>query len=364
VTNRYHGIDDSTKRRFDYSIHFEKMTYEQRKAIWKLGVKRYRLGDCIADADIVSLASNYETNAGGIDIALRNAGRVYRRTGQREKVMPVITALLNAHLRVLDRDRDRREVKKADAPAYSIEGLNVHGIIEQAIEIMEKFNSSWSHAGDTGSSVRNLNVLLYGPPGSGKTEFARYMARRLYRRLLVKRASDLLSCWVGETEKQMRASFREAERDGAILFIDEADSFLSSREGAVHSWEISAVNEMLTNMESFKGILICATNYKKVVDSAAIRRFAVKLEFDYLKPDGNLTFYGMFFGRLVSAPLSEQETLEVKSLSGLTPGDFRVVHQKYSFFDRKELTHEQIIDALRQELVAKDQKYGKVMGFK
>lgn len=363
ITNRYNGIDDSTKRRFDYSIRFEKMTYEQRKSIWTLGIKRYRLGRCITDADIVSLASNFETNAGGIDIALRHAGRVYHRTRQREKIMPVITALLNAHLRVLDNDMDRRDVKKANAPEYSIEGLNVHGDIAQMIGIMEKFNSTWLHSGDN-SDVRNLNVLLYGPPGSGKTEFARYIARYLNRRLIVKRASDLLSCWVGETEKLIKAAFREAEQDKAILFIDEADSFLGSREGAMHSWEITSVNEMLTNMETFRGMLVCATNFRKVVDSAAIRRFAIKMEFDYLKPEGNLIFYRLFLGPLVSSPLTEQETAEVKSLSGLTPGDFRVVHQKYSYFDRKELAHGQIIDALREELVAKDGKYGKVMGFK
>jgi SpoVK/Ycf46/Vps4 family AAA+-type ATPase len=258
---------------------------------------------------------------------------------------------------------DRRDTKKSDAPEYSVEGLNIHGDLKQVIEILEKFNGNWLHSRDNGN-VRNMNVLLYGPPGSGKTEFARFIARHLNRRLLIKRSSDLLSCWVGETEKQMRAAFREAEHDRAILFIDEADSFLGSREGATHSWEITSVNEMLTNMETFRGILVCATNFKKVVDSAAIRRFVIKLEFDFLKPEGNMIFYRLFLGRLVSSPLEEEEIKEVKTFSGLTPGDFKVVHQKYSLFERKEITHEQLIDALRQELLAKDAKYGKVMGFK
>jgi transitional endoplasmic reticulum ATPase len=362
VTNRYKGIDDSTKRRFDFSIHFEKMTFEQRKSIWTLGINRYRLGKCLNDSDIVSLVSNYEVNAGGIEMALRHAGRIYHQTRQRERIMPIITAILKAHLQVLDHDMDRRDGKKANAPEYSIAGLNVHGDVEQMIGIMEKFNSSWSHSSDN-SDIRNLNVLLYGPPGSGKSEFARYMAQRLNRRLLVKRVSDLLSCWVGETEKQIRAAFREAEHDRAILFIDEADGFLGSREGATHSWEITAVNEILTNMEGFRGMLFCATNFKRVVDSAAIRRFAIKLEFDYLKPEGNLIFYRLFFERFVSSPLSEEETADIASLTALTPGDFKVVHQKYSFFDRKEISHRQLIDALKQELEAKDAKYGKVMGF-
>jgi transitional endoplasmic reticulum ATPase len=363
ITNRYDGIDNSTKRRFDYSIHFEKMTFEQRKSIWETGVNRYHLRRCFTDSDIITLASSYETNAGGIDVALRNAGRIYHQTKKSEKVMPVITALLRAHLQVLDPDLDRRDTKKPDAPEYSVEGLNIHGDLKQVIEILEKFNGNWLHSRDNGN-VRNMNVLLYGPPGSGKTEFARFIARHLNRRLIVKKASDLLSCWVGETEKQIRNAFREAEHDRAILFIDEADSFLGSREGATHSWEITSVNEMLTNMETFRGILVCATNFKKVVDSAAIRRFVIKLEFDFLKPEGNMIFYRLFLGRLVSSPLEEEEIKEVKTFSGLTPGDFKVVHQKYSFFNRKEISHRQLIDALRQELEAKDAKYGKVMGFK
>ena len=363
ITNRFSGIDDSTKRRFDFSIRFERMTFEQRKSIWKLGIKRCRLGKCFTDPEIIALASNYEINAGGIDIALRNASRIYHQTQQPKKIMPVITAILRAHLRILDHDTDRRDVKKANAPEYSIEGLNVHGDVEQMIGIMEKFNGCWSHA-DNNEDVRNLNVLLYGPPGSGKSEFARYIARHLNRRLLIKRSSDLLNCYVGETEKLIRAAFREAAHDRAILFIDEADSFLSSREGATHSWEITAVNEMLTNMEEFRGLLICATNYKKIVDSAAIRRFAIKLEFDFLTAEGTMIFYKLFLERLVSAPLSAQEMAEVKSLVGLTPGDFKVVYQKYSFFERKEISHGQLIDALKQELSAKDSNYGKVMGFK
>ncbi len=80
-----------------------------------------------------------------------------------------------------------------------------------------------------------MNLLLYGIPGTGKTEFAKYTARRLRRRLIIRRASDLLSMWVGQSEKLIRESFKEAEHDKAVLFIDEADTFLGSRENAARS---------------------------------------------------------------------------------------------------------------------------------
>ena len=78
--------------------------------------------------------------------------------------------------------------------------------------------------------------------------------------LLVRRASDLLSMFVGEVEKNIARAFREAEDDGALLLIDEVDSFLQDRRGAQRSWEVTQVNEMLTQMEGFAGVFIASTN--------------------------------------------------------------------------------------------------------
>ena len=103
-------------------------------------------------------------------------------------------------------------------------------------------------------------LCLYGPPGTGKTAFGKWLAGQLQKPLLVKRASDLISMWVGGTEKNIARAFEEAGREGAILLIDEVDSFLQDRRGASRSWEVTAVNEMLTQMESFNGLFIASTN--------------------------------------------------------------------------------------------------------
>jgi len=277
--------------------------------------------------------------------------------------MDVIHGLMKAHLTILGTNKGDKDFKKPNAPDYCLSGLNIQGDVNGTMSIIDKFNTYWTKSAGT-MQVRNMNLLLYGNPGTGKTEFAKYIARRTNRRLIVKRASDLLNMYVGETEKNMRRAFMEAERDKAILFIDEADSLLGSRENAVRSWEVTEVNEMLTNMETFRGMLICATNFKQIVDSAAIRRFNIKLEFDFLKPEGNLAFYEMFLKGLYSSPMSATEIELVKSLSNLTPGDFKVVYQKYSFYDVKDISHSLLIEALKEELTAKNSKYGKVMGFR
>ena len=122
-------------------------------------------------------------------------------------------------------------------------------------------------------------LCFWGPPGTGKTALAEHIARSLDRPLLIKQASDLMSKFVGETEQQMAAMFREAEAERAVLLLDEADSFLQDRRGAQRTYEVTEVNEMLQGMERFAGIFICTTNLFEELDEAALRRFAFKIRF-------------------------------------------------------------------------------------
>jgi SpoVK/Ycf46/Vps4 family AAA+-type ATPase len=73
--------------------------------------------------------------------------------------------------------------------------------------------------------------------------------------------------------------FAQAERDGAVLLLDEADSFLQDRRGAARHHEVTEVNEMLQGMERFRGVFICTTNLMDQIDAAALRRFAFKVKF-------------------------------------------------------------------------------------
>ena len=168
-----------------------------------------------------------------------------------------------------------------------------------------------------------MNVLLYGPPGTGKTEFAKHLARTLNRKLVIKKASDLLDCFVGNTEKHIREMFKEAEKSNAILFLDEADSLIRDRSGAGHNWEVTQVNEMLTQMENFKGIFIAATNFDGVLYMASRRRFALKVKFGYLKPEGIEKMWQAFFPK-VEMPSA------AKNLRMLAPGDFNAAVKDFT----------------------------------
>ncbi len=175
---------------------------------------------------------------------------------------------------------------------------------------------------------------------------------------MVKRASDIVSPYVGETEQNISCVFSEAEAMEAVLVIDEVDSFLFSRERAVRSWEISHTNEFLTQMERFRGILICTTNRFSDLDAASVRRFNHKIGFRYLKPEGNVIFYKKLLSGLIETPLNKKEGELLLKIHNLTPGDFRVVRDRFAIMEEKSVTHGQMIRTLVEEARIKKSKEG------
>ena len=174
-------------------------------------------------------------------------------------------------------------------------------------------------------------LCLYGPPGTGKTAFGRWLAGHLGAPLLVKRASDLMSKWVGENEKNIARAFRQAEQDGALLLIDEVDSFLQDRRGAKAGWEASLVNEMLTQMESFSGVFIASTNLMTGLDQAALRRFDLKVKFDFLRASQAVDLFTRHCSQLNIDPPSATHVNRISHMAKLTPGDFAAVARQNRF---------------------------------
>jgi SpoVK/Ycf46/Vps4 family AAA+-type ATPase len=172
-------------------------------------------------------------------------------------------------------------------------------------------------------------MLFYGPPGTGKTALARHIARELERECVVKRASDILSCFVGGSEQNVAEAFRYAEKEGAVLVIDEADTFLYHRETAQRSWEISIVNEFLTALEEHKGFCICTTNRLKKMDPAAIRRFSFKVGFTYAGEEQIAALYSALLAPLADGKLPCALEPKLRGMAHLTPGDFHAVRSQY-----------------------------------
>jgi SpoVK/Ycf46/Vps4 family AAA+-type ATPase len=204
-------------------------------------------------------------------------------------------------------------------------------------------------------------ICLYGPPGTGKTAYGRWLAQQLGKPLHVKRASDLISMWVGETEKNLAKAFAQAEEANALLLIDEVDTFLQNREGAQRSWEVSQVNEMLTQMESFGGVFIASTNLMAGLDSAALRRFDLKLKFDYLKTPQALQLLQRHCQNMGLGKPTPQDRQTLAALGQLTPGDYAAVVRQSRL--RPIQSASRMVQALAEECALKPGAKNRSIGF-
>jgi SpoVK/Ycf46/Vps4 family AAA+-type ATPase len=206
-------------------------------------------------------------------------------------------------------------------------------------------------------------MLFYGPPGTGKTALARHIAHELDRECTVVLASDLLDPFVGMTERNIASVFRKGERDGAVLVLDEADSFIFTRDIAHRSWESTQVNEFLTQLGECQCLCICTTNRREGLDKASMRRFAQKLEFTYSRPEQIEALYDALLAPLASAPLSDGMRGALCAMRQLTPGDFHVVRSQHCHEEPGSVDPERLVRDLRQAVDAKLEEEGRRLGF-
>lgn len=188
-----------------------------------------------------------------------------------------------------------------------------------------------------------LSFCLSGPPGTGKSAFARHLAARLGLEVYERRASDLLSKWVGGTERLIAEAFTNAVQRRAVLIIDEADSLLRDRALAKAVWEVSQVNEMLRQMEEHPMPFIATTNLVDALDPATTRRFTFKVKFRVMNEWQAREAFLRSFNLAPPPPLD--------LLGELTPGDFALVARKARVLGVSD--PEALVDLLAAEVSAK-----------
>ncbi len=307
TTNDIYNVDPAVLRRMTYTIEFEKMPEEHRLNIWMNILKKTNF-----DVDyekIKQLNKYYDISPSIIENAVKTSKLINGNQNDFEMFVENVA-------QVVSKKRTIKKKKEFEMSEYDIDLINTD-------LDMNKLTQNIKSCGKL-----NFSLCLYGEPGTGKSLYARYLAKELGIEVIQKRASDLVSKWVGETEENIAKAFAEAKAKKAMLIFDEADSFLQNRGNASYNWEVSQVNEMLTWMESHEYPFVCTTNLLDTLDEASLRRFTFKIKFDFMNNNQVNQAIEHFFN-------IKDSNVNIK---GLTAGDFSTVKKKADFLNITDLT--------------------------
>ncbi|WP_298790921.1 ATP-binding protein [uncultured Campylobacter sp.] len=337
ITNNIYCMDEAVVRRFNLAIELGVPNENMRAKI----IKEYS-ANLIDNKLIKKLAKNQHV----APAVVSNASLVVSNLNTRDKNKAferVISNTLKAQgYGEIEKDKSSDDLPSSYDPNFVNSNCDLN-------ELMKGIKES-----------KSARVCLYGVPGTGKSAYAKFIAKSLRRPIIIKKGSDLLSMWVGGTEQNIAEAFKEAKDKKAVLVFDEVDSFLQDRSMAARSWEITQVNEMLVQMESFDGIFIATTNLIDNLDKASLRRFDLKLEFGYLLPNQALNLFKKECA-LLKVKFDENAAKKVSNLGLLAPGDFASVRRQAKFRPIKNA--DDFYERLEQEVALKNEEKSARIGF-
>jgi ATPase family associated with various cellular activities (AAA) len=171
-------------------------------------------------------------------------------------------------------------------------------------------------------------LLVYGPPGCGKTEIAKFVSARLGLPLLTARSDSLISSFLGSTAKNVRLLFEAAMRRPCVLFLDEFDALAKKRDDNNELGELKrVVISLLQNIDSMDGktVLVAATNHPHLLDPAVWRRFSYRVEVFPPSQEIRARIFTRFLREF--APRDGTEVLALAS-DGMTGADIRGVSEE------------------------------------
>ncbi|MBQ8481195.1 MAG: ATP-binding protein [Alphaproteobacteria bacterium] len=314
IVNSIHFLDKAYLRRFAFAIEFKMTDTETKTRIWQRTFKQNDMS--INSQTARKLAEEYNLTPSFIANAIQAAKLAQ---GGMEDIRKNLNAMEKAYHN--GREKEKKNIPVKEEKKF----VNFNSALLNTDTDLQKFTEQVKNL-----HHNNFSLCLYGVSGTGKSAFAEYLAEQLDMPVLKKNCSDLLSMWHGETEQNIASAFREARENKALLIFDEADSFLQSRQYAVRSWEVTQVNEMLTQMEKHDLPFVCTTNLVENLDKASLRRFTFKVEYKYMTSEQNSLALEHFFGF---------KNVDLSYIGSLTPGDFAVVRQKaeiMGFSDNKD----------------------------
>lgn len=288
VTNHPETLDEGVERRIMYNLPFEVPDYELRRQIWEVHLPPEVPLEGEIDLDI--LANTYDFSGGTIKNAILYAVNlaIAKSPKKARLTMALLEEGCQAQLRYALESltvRMTTKLRLKDIVLPERPGRKVREIIAAGRNQATVLNT-WGF-GRKLVTGKGITCLFDGPPGTGKTLCAEIIAGEFDRPLYRINIPEIVSKYVGETEKNIGAIFQQAKVSHAMLLFDEADSLFAARVAETKSstdrYANMEVNLLLQEIERFPGIVILTTNFYGSLDKALIRRIAYRVTFE--EPD-------------------------------------------------------------------------------
>jgi len=266
-------------------VQLPRSTYEDRTRIWLSALEKDLSGH--ADIDIAALASKFKFTGGQI----RDAAETAKNLTQWEdaKTGKITMKHLYEACR-LHSNQKLSSLARKITPKYQwhdivlpLDRSDQLREICNHVKYRDRVYSEWGFDRKLAMG-KGLCVLFAGPSGTGKTMAADIIAGELGLDLYKIDLSTVVSKYIGETEKNLSKIFAEAESSNAILFFDEADALFGKRSEVKDSHDRYANIEtgyLLQRMEEHEGVVILASNFRKNMDEAFVRRLHFTVEFPF-----------------------------------------------------------------------------------
>jgi SpoVK/Ycf46/Vps4 family AAA+-type ATPase len=227
------------------------------------------------------------------------------------------------------------------------------------VRLRETVLGEWGMAARTGVA-RGLSVLFAGPPGTGKTMAAGVVAAELGLELFVVDLSQVVSKYIGETEKNLARVFDAAEDSGAVLLFDEADALFGTRTEISDAHDRYANIEtsyLLQRMEAYDGVAVLASNLRQNLDDAFLRRLRYVVDFQLPDPEQRRRIWDRHLGGGV--PVGELNLDLLAARLPIAGGSIRNIALAAAFLaaaERESLGMDHLVRASRREF----EKLGKL----
>lgn len=341
ITNTLEYADKSVLRRFHYIIRFSDLSDKENAVLWQKNI--IDIEKILTEQEIKEHAKKYSLPIGIVSKAVDSAVSCYRSKEKRKKMFE---SILESHSNL----RNKNSITKFEPKSnFNMEFLNTDIASDTIKSYIEHYKNM--------EEKERCAILFHGEPGTGKTEFARFLAELTGFDHKTVSVSDFLSPYIGKTEANIAKAFKEATKNNMVLIFDEADSLLSDRRGATRSWEVSQVNEFLAQLDRYKGVFIATTNFVKQFDMAAMRRFNWKVEFKSIAQNKIKQAFEYFFPQVDFSGLD----YKFKNIQKITAGDIAVIISKVKFMEN--IKGSEIVDLAFIEQKYKEQYFPKSVGF-